>query len=224
METSDSIFVHSPKTHYHSKTAAAFMEARQSSGSSPTKSDSSNKSYSEENAQNSRTDLSGSGDSDVSDMVVNDTSRFKNLNSHRRKSGESEYRPASDSNNDDDLSENSKSEIESESDDSMSEGNSIQKTSGLKISGAKRPRAAISDDDSDESRSTSRSISNPAVQRDIKHTPVVRKSPLGAMRKSPLGALRQSPLGGVRKSPLGPLQSHRWGRIHHGRASEMWQL
>ncbi len=199
MDTSDSIFVHSPKTHYHSKTTAAeFMEG---SGSSPTKSDSSSKSFLDENNQNSRTNFSGSGDSDVSEMIVNDTSRFQNLSSHRKKSGESEYRPASDSNNDD---LNSKSGMESESDESLSEG-SIQKTLRLKISGSKRPRAAISDDDSDESRSTSRSISNPAMSRDVKNPPVARKSPLGVIRKSPLGTVRQSPLGGMRKSPLGAM-------------------
>lgn len=175
METSDSIFVHSPKTHYHAKTSISFMESRQSSVSSPSKSDSSGKSDMQENKQMYGMDFSGSDLSDVSDMIVENSSRFQKLNSHRRKSGESDYRPVSDSG---DMSDNSKSALESESEESESEGSSMApKRSNLQS--IKSRKVPVSEDDSEESRSTSRSVSNPAVLRDFKLAPVVRKSPLG---------------------------------------------
>ena len=177
MDTSDSIFVHSPKTHYHAKTSVAFMESRQSSGSSPSKSDSSTKSDMEVNKRVTGIDFSGSEGSDVSDMIIDKTSRFQKLSGHRRKSGESDYRPVSDSNNED-VSDNSKSVLESESEESGSEGSSmVPKRS--KLHSGKRHGGAISEDDSEESRLTPRSISNPAVLHDLKRTPIVRKSPLG---------------------------------------------
>jgi len=193
MDTTDSIFVHSPKTHYHSKIAAAFIDPRQSSDSSP-KSDSGAKSDMEGENLNSGTDCSGSMDSDVSDMIVDNSSRFQKLKNNRRKSGGSDYRPASESNNDENFSDNSKSAMESESEEEMSDYNvTPQKKSN--VFRGKRQGAVLSDNDSEESRSTSRSISNPAVSNEVLTTPPVRKSPLGAMKKSPLGFTRNSPLG-----------------------------
>ena len=194
MDTTDSIFVHSPKTHYHSKISTSFMDPRQSSDSSPSKSDGAKSDMDGENL-NSGTDYSGSMDSDVSDMIVENSSRFQKLNSNRRKSGESDYRPASESNNEDeDFSNNSKSGMESESEEDVSDNNTMaRKTSN--VSGDKRQVNVVSEDDSEESRSTSRSISNPAVSSDVLTTPPVRKSPLGALKKSPLGLTRNSPLG-----------------------------
>lgn len=181
MEKADSIVVHSPKTHYHSQTAASFMESRpESSGSSTSKSDTGSKSDAESDV---RSNFSESGESDISDMIVDSKSRFEKLNEQRRKSGGSDYRPASDSNNE--SSNNSKSEQESESEESESEGSCVEPSRSI-LSKNKKSSARVSEEDSEgtTSRSTSCSLSQLAMVREVKQSPLVRKSPLGLGQRS----------------------------------------
>lgn len=184
MDKADSIFVHSPKTHYHSQIAATFMESRDgSSSSSSSKSDTGSKSDAESNKSDIRSNILGSGESDVSDMIVDNKSRFDKLDKQRRKSGGSDYRPASGSNFESSKSESSKSEQESEESESEDSCIELSRSTSFKN---KNFSLRISEEDSEEtsSRSTSHSLSHPAIARELKQSPVVRKSPLGLGQRS----------------------------------------
>ena len=169
-------------SHYHSQTAASFMDSiGESSNSSGSKSDTGSKSDSESNKSNGGSNFSGSEASNVSDMSVDIRSRFEHLNKQRRKSGGSDYQPESDSNNE----SASKSKSETDSEESGSE-NCIESIRLPSFKNKVYPIVRGSDEDSEgtSSRSTSRSLSNPAIGKQVKLSPVVRKSPLGLGPKS----------------------------------------
>lgn len=183
MENTNPIFVHSPKSHYHSQTAASLMESRRldTSRRSGSRSDTGSKSDTDSNNSDVESKFSGSGESDVSDMIVENKSRFDNLNKQRRKSGGSEYHPASDSNKE--SSTKSKSEPESDSEESESESSCIEPSKATLLKNKRSPSVRNSEEDSEgtSSRSTSHSLSHPAK---VKRSPVVRKAPLGLGQRS----------------------------------------
>lgn len=157
-ELEESTVVHSPGSHYHSQASARDLSL-----------DCSSSDREEE--------------SDVSDMVVENPSRFQSLSRERRKSGGSDYHPPSES--------NSMSESDSAS-PSPSNSSGTNSTRSTPFSAAKRhqfPVSRLSDDDDDYEGASSRSISTPPAQthsqtRLLKSSPVVRKSPLSVSHRS----------------------------------------
>ena len=131
-------------------------------------------------AQLSKMELSSSSsnfESDVSDMVIDNQSKFKDLNKQRRKSGGSDYNQPSDSN----LMSESESESGSMSGDSYSNRSKSAslKPDSLAVSHGERH----SEDDSEESSSRS-SLLLQINHSKVRHTPIVRKSPLNVTHRS----------------------------------------
>lgn len=139
----ESTLVHSPGAHYHSQTA--------------------NKNITSSSSEN--------GDSDVSDMVVENSSRFDGLSKERRKSGGSDYRPRSASNS-----------SESESESVSNSGSYSERSTPFS---QKQNSTRLSGEDS-EATSRSRSVSMTPVHgnRFKNSTAVVRKSPLNVTHRS----------------------------------------
>lgn len=138
---SESTLVHSPGAHYHSQAT---------------------------NNKNMSSSSSSSGESEVSDMVVDDASRFEDLSKQRKKSGGSDYHPKSASN----------SMSESESESVSNSGSYSEQSTPLyqkKVSSSVR----LSDEDSEAT--SSRSVS--MTPNRLKNSPVVRKSPLNVSRR-----------------------------------------
>lgn len=152
----DPIFVHSPRTHYHSKASAVELSTSSSSNSNP-----------------------GSGDeSDVSDLVIDRKGKFENLSRQRRKSGGSDYVPLSGS--------NSMSESESESSRSISRSNesdskpvSVASTPPVKRT-VPSIQAVKKEEEGEEEEAEERRfpLSFPLGQNRFHNSPVVRRSPL----------------------------------------------
>ena len=146
----DSTFVHSPGSHYHQPSATANLDLESSS--------------------------SGQEDSDVSDMVVENPSRFQGLSKDRRKSGGSDYRPQSESNSESGSA--SPSHTSSESYSTRSTPFSSKRQS---------PASRLSEEDNDSEGALSRSVSIPPPPRSqgrFKNSPLVRKSPLSVAHRS----------------------------------------
>lgn len=149
----ESTHVHSPRVHYQAQLA--------------------NKSESE------TSDGAGSDVSVVSDLVVDDVSKFEGLGNQRRKSGGSDYRPKSASNS---ASESESSSTSNSTNGSYSEGSTplSQKRSV--------PSTRQSEEDSEGTSSRSRSLSIPPhhgglQQGRMKNPPIVRKSPLSVTHR-----------------------------------------
>lgn len=131
-------------------------------------------------AKKSESESSDSGGSDVSvisDLVVDDVSKFEGLSNQRRKSGGSDYRSQSVSNS---ASESESSSTSNSTNGSYSEGSTplSQKRS--------IPSTRQSEDDSEGT--SSRSLSIPphyggVQQGRMKISPVVRKSPLSVAHR-----------------------------------------
>ena len=149
----DSTFVHSPGTHYHSQLSKRGLN------------------FGSSNSDN------GEEESDVSDMVVDDPSRFQRLSKQRKKSGGSDYRPQSES--------NSASESESGSPTSSSEESYSTRSTPFSAK-ARSTSARLSGEESEGTSSRSLSIPPPHQQRrpQVKSSPLVRKSPLSVSHRS----------------------------------------
>jgi len=146
-----STLVHSPRSHYHSQLSSKGL-----------------------NSTSSNTD---NDESDVSDMVIDNSSKFKSLSDERRRrSGGSDYHPHSES--------NSVSESDSESPTNSSDESRSRQSTPLATK-YRSNNHQLSEDNSEES-SRSRSVSNPP-QRSysrVNETPLVRKSPLDVSHRS----------------------------------------
>ena len=156
----ESTLVHSPGAHYHSQAT---------------------------NSKNiSSSSSSSGGESDVSDLVVENSSRFEGLNKQRKKS--TDYRPQSASN----------SMSESESESASNSGSGSEKSaqfSQKKVSSNSR----LSDEDSEATSSRSVSMT-PVPGNRFKNSPLVRKSPLNVARRS--GPSEVTAMRGYRYSML----------------------
>lgn len=142
----ESTLVHSPGAHYHSQAT--------------------------NNSQNMSSSSSSSGDSEVSDMVVENSSRFEALSKQRKKSGGSDYRPQSASN----------SMSESESESVSNSGSYSEQSTPLS---QKKVSSGVRLSDEDSGATSSRSVSMTPVPRNrLKNSPVVRKSPLNVSHRS----------------------------------------
>ena len=149
----------------------------------------------------SMSDSSEAEGSDVSDMVVDNRSKFEGLSKDRRKSGGSDYHPPSGSNS---ASEESESPTPSNSsnEESYSEQSTplSQKRNLLKV-----PLSDEEDSDTTERTSSrSRSVSTqPFLGHDrFKGSPIVRKSPLNVSHRSNSGANDTTTMRGYRYSML----------------------
>ena len=113
-------------------------------------------------------------DSDVSDMVIDNSSKFAALSKGRRKSGESDYVPHSDSHSPESQSE---SESESNSEQSADESDSSEDS---RVPPSKPPTSSLIRRPSDESDRSSCSSSQltPLQQRQLTPTTGLGKSPL----------------------------------------------
>lgn len=140
----ESTHVHSPGAHYHSQAT----NSKNTSGSSS----------------------SSGGESDVSDMVVENSSRFEGLSKKRKQSAD--YHPQSAS--------NSMSESESES---MSNSGSGSEHSTPLSRNKVSSNFRLSDEDSEATSSRSVSMT-PVPGNRFKNSPLVRKSPLNVARRS----------------------------------------
>ncbi len=155
----ESTFVHSPLSNYH---------------------------HSQHGSMNlSESSESEAEHSDVSDMVVDNTSRFAGLNKERRKSGGSDYHPLSGSNS---ASASESASPSNSSNESYSE-RSTSRSTPLSQQKLSMPSAQLSDEDSETTEGTSsrsRSVSTqPFFGHDrLKGSPIVRKSPLNVSHRS----------------------------------------
>lgn len=165
----ESTFVHSPLSSYHHSQHPS-MELSESS----------------EDAEGS----------DVSDMVIENASKFAGLSRERRKSGGSDYHPPSESNS---ASESESASPSRSSDEEYSERSTPQKRA--------IPRIQMSDEDSETTEGTSsrsRSVSTqPFLGHErLKESPIVRKSPLNVSYRSSTATNDTTTMRGYRYSML----------------------
>ena len=168
----ESTFVHSPLSSYH-------------------------------HSQHASMDLSDSSEeaegSDVSDMVIDNVSKFAGLSKERRKSGGSDYHPPSES--------NSASESESASPSNSSNESYSERSTPLSHKRSML-RARLSDEEDSETTegtsSRSRSVSTqPFLGQDrLKGSPIVRKSPLNVSHRSNTASNDTTTMRGYRYSML----------------------
>ena len=130
-------------------------------------------------SESESSDGEGSDVSIVSDLVIDDVSKFEGLGNQRRKSGGSDYRPQSAS--------NSASESESSSTSNSSNGSYSAGSTPLS---QKRSIPSTRQSEEDSEGTSSRSLSIPphyggAPQGRMKNSPIVRKSPLSVTHRPP---------------------------------------